>query len=273
VTNGFWAITEDIAKERLQRLQLSGLVEINFSTGDFHQKFVPLDRVVSGALAAISLGMRTVIMVEIRKDRSFSKEKLLKDHRLSRIMQNQESSNLLSIVESPWMPVYDSEIVPQEKHLLVNAKNVHLRRGCDTVLSSFVVTPSQGLGACCGLTREQIPELNLGSLEDKSMKQMIQEAFDDFLKLWIYVDGPEKILSWAATIDPSIQWEDKYAHICHACLALYKDPKVRKVIREHHHEKLLDVYFKYWLLTSYKPDTSITAQDLFRDKDTRFFFG
>jgi hypothetical protein len=86
------------------------------------------------------------------------------------------------------------------------------------------------------------------------MREMISEAFNDFLKIWIFVDGPEKILAWAATKDPSIKWENKYAHMCHACRDLYHNDKVRRTIREHHQEKIFDVYVRYWLLTSCKSE-------------------
>jgi len=81
-------------------------------------------------------------------------------------------------------------------------------------------------------------------------------------KLGQFFHGPEKILAWAATKDPSIQWENKYAHICHACRELYHDTRVRTVIRKHYEEKLMDVYFKYWLLTSYQPNLETENQEL-----------
>jgi len=272
VTNGFWAYREDVAKKRLQELQLCGLVEINFSTGDFHQRFVPVERIVNGALAALSLGMRTVVMIEIHKGRAFSKENLLSDPRLSQVVKDPRYQRLLSILESPWMPVNPTSVIEQEKELLVNRQNVHARKGCESVLTTFVVDPSERLGACCGLTREQIPEMDLGSLKDNSMREMMEEAFSDFLKVWIYVDGPEKILGWAASIDPSIEWENKYAHICHACKELYQSSAVRKVIREHYEEKILDVYFRFWLLTAYQPKSSDAFLGVPKD-EKKFAYG
>lgn len=46
VTNGYWAKTDESAKEMVERLVSAGLTEINFSAGDEHAKFVPLDRIV-----------------------------------------------------------------------------------------------------------------------------------------------------------------------------------------------------------------------------------
>jgi len=162
---------------------------------------------------------------------------------------------LLAILESPWMPVYDSEYIPQDENLLTNSTNISRRKGCDSVLNTYVIDPAENLGACCGLTREQIPEMKLGSLKKKSMMNMINESFEDFLKIWIYVDGPEKILQWAANKDSSILWENKYAHICHACRELYNNKKVREIIKKHYEEKLVDIYTRFWLLTKYNTNS------------------
>ena len=69
------------------------------------------------------------------------------------------------------------------------------------------------------------------------------------------MEGPERILEWASTHDPEIQWEDMYAHRCQACIRLYKDSRVKTVIQEHHQEKIADVLFNEWLLYHYEPDT------------------
>jgi hypothetical protein len=43
------------------------------------------------------------------------------------------------------------------------------------------------------------------------------------MKIWLFVDGPERILAWAAGKDPRIEWENRYAHHYHACLTLFDD--------------------------------------------------
>jgi len=92
--------------------------------------------------------------------------------------------------------------------------------------------------------RERIPELNApwqgGNLDD-----LLEAGSRDFMKIWLHVDGPERILAWAAGKDPRIEWEYRYAHHCHACLALYEDPLVREAIRTHHRERVDDVLTRY----------------------------
>jgi len=252
VTNGYWATHEEVARRRLEELQNAGLTEINFSTGDMHQQFVPVERVINGCMSALALKMRCAVMVEIRKDRKFTQTNLLSDARLNRILKGSVESSLFSVVESPWMPSEPGSVVDQDANLLVNATNVIARDRCTSVVSTFVLDPYGQVGACCGLTRHRIPEMMLGSIEEHSLSSLIDSAINDFLKIWIYVEGPEKIIAWAAGKDPSIEWKDRYAHVCHACLALYQDQKVKQVIRDFHEEKIADVYFRYFLLTQYE---------------------
>lgn len=265
VSNGYWATRESVALDRLKELQSVRLTEINFSTGDFHQEFVPVDRVINGVLAAFELQTRCAVMVELHGDRKFTEHKLLQNDRLASALANPSNKGLLTIRESPWMPTRpDSTISYQgHEHLLANRRNVQGRKRCTSILSTIIIDPHENVGACCGLTRAQIPELNLGSLKTSSLQELFDEATQDFLKIWIFTDGPEKILAWAAEKDPSIDWENKYAHICHACRALYHDSKVRQVIRDHYQEKVNEVYFRYWLLTEFEPqETSEKEADL-----------
>jgi hypothetical protein len=83
------------------------------------------------------------------------------------------------------------------------------------------------------------------------MSDLYESAVRDFLKVWIFVEGPEHILAWAASIDPTIDWENKYNHHCDACRAMYDDPKVRRVVREHYQEKKADILLRFSLLNAY----------------------
>jgi hypothetical protein len=102
--------------------------------------------------------------------------------------------------------------------------------------------------ACCGLGTQAIPELEVGHLSTDSFSEVDRRISNDFLKRWIKVEGPERILAWAATKDASIDWEYKYAHRCQACKRLYSDERVRAAIQEFHEEKIADVLFEEWLL-------------------------
>ena len=276
VTNGYWAVSPRAAHARLSKLSAAGLDELNLSTGDYHVKFVPLERVIWGARAGIDLGMSVVIVVERRAHRKVLIDDLRSDPIIREVLEDPELCARLTLLDSPWMARGDAvhgqegrKIEPgppvlQETEDLLTRANLSSRRGCESVLNTLVITPHETVGACCGLPREEIPELNLGSVREKGLRASYEEARTDFLKQWLAVEGPEHILAWAASHDPTIEWEGRYGHQCESCRAVYKDPKVAAVIRQHHREKLPDVLLQFTALeraTSAAPSDEQEQED------------
>lgn len=243
VTNGFWAKRLPHGRRRLQALVDVGLSELNVSTGDFHQQWVDPETVVNAVSLSVELGIeKTVLMVELQKERRVTASQLSTDPRIQDLLET--AGACFKILESPWMPMRYDEVIEQPPEAFLNHRNMHLRTGCRSVLRTIVVTPNRDVGFCCGLTREHIPELNI-AWDGGSLDTVLEPAGRDFLKIWLHVDGPERILAWAAGKNPRIEWEDRYAHHCHACLALFDDPLVREAIRTHHRERVDDVLARY----------------------------
>lgn len=250
VSNGYWAKNFDGAVKRLGLLKDSGLGEVNFSTGDEHQKFVPIQSVVNGILAAHEIDLPSALMIELSGRHKFTKQQFLSIPEIAEAMTHESFASSFHIIESPWMPFKDSVTIGYSGHdsRVLTAETLPFRRRCTSIFNTIVVDPHERFGACCGLTREETPELNVGSLREHSMRELMNEALDDFMKVWLYTEGPDKILAWAASKNPSINWQGKYAHICHSCRQLYKDPVVSETIRNHFHERVDDVYSRFWLI-------------------------
>lgn len=60
LTNGYWAETKEIAKEKLNELKEAGLTCITFSVDGFHQEYIPLKTVRNGIEAAIDVGFERI---------------------------------------------------------------------------------------------------------------------------------------------------------------------------------------------------------------------
>lgn len=251
VTNAHWAVNEKGADKRVQEFVAAGLNEINFSTGDQHARFVPIERVIRATRAAAKAGLSVAIMIETMKERRITEETLTSHPEFERIVHDFPRTRI-SIHESPWMPLSPSSVHTYPEGVAINQENIALCQGCDSVLSTTTILADGQIGACCGLGMRLIPELQLGTVHETALLDVVQQAEDDFLKHWIRVEGPERILAWAATHNPAIQWENMYAHRCQACLRLYKDPAVREVVLEHYKEKIPDVLFAEWLLFHYQ---------------------
>jgi hypothetical protein len=245
VTNGYWAETAEAARARVQSLATQGLDELNVSTGDFHQRWIDIERVGYAAEAAVIEGLQAVVMVEIHEGRKFSGTSLVDTPAVQRIYADPNLKRRFQIVESPWMSNKTEIGVAQPPDRMISRANQEASGGCTSVLSSIVISPAEYLIACCGLAHEQIPAMRLGSLRSRSFAELIEQARADFLKQWIMIEGPHKILQWAAEIDPSIEWEDKYAHICDACRRLHSDERVLQVITRHAESRAADVMMRF----------------------------
>jgi hypothetical protein len=146
------------------------------------------------------------------------------------------------------MPLDAGQVERYGEGMTVNRGNVALRKGCDSVLQTYVVQADGRVGACCGLGLRLIPELNVTTTREPGfLEKAIVDSENDFLKVWLHYKGPEKILAWAAQHDPAIVWEDMYAHHCQACRRVYDDPRVRAVIAEHYREIVAEVLQSAWI--------------------------
>lgn len=244
VTNGYWAKSLVHGARTLGALRDAGLSELNISTGDFHQQFVTEETVVNAVELGLSCGVaRTMLVLELREGAQVNGERLLANARLQQFLR-EHGERRFGIIQSPWMPMDAQRLSEQSASHLVSRTTVARRAGCRSIFSSTVLTPSGWVGVCCGLSRERIPELNL-PLAGRRLEEALLEAGRDFIKIWLFIDGPERILGWAASKNKKIKWEDRYAHHCHACLALFDDPEVRGTILEHCRERMDDVLMRY----------------------------
>jgi hypothetical protein len=234
VTNGFWARTPAIAAKRIGELQAAGLTEINFSAGFAHQEFVPSESVLNGAISAAKSGMLAIVSVENstageKGGEALSKHPLMVQFR----KEYPEKAGLISILDTVWVG---------EGSFGDNGRS--RRRPCDNIMDSLVIMPDLKLKSCCGLSVNSIPEMNMGNVSPLNIRAKHAEQFDDFLKIWIKVDGPEGIIEYVKGKCPGID-TPKFSHPCQACKFLYATPEIRSYIREHFQEKVADVLFRF----------------------------
>jgi hypothetical protein len=244
VTNAHWATSLTRAREHLRELIAVGLTEINYSTGDEHVRFIPVENVVHASVAAVELELPVSVLLELRNERSINQGSVLGHPAIASLPPDRRK--LLTVVERPWMPLHLDQIEEYPEGLTFNRSNVAYRTGCGEVLRLYTVQANGRIGCCCGIGLRLLPALTVGFADgNDSLRRAIAEAEEDVLKRWIHFKGPEKILAWAAAKDPSIQWENLYAHHCQACQRIYKDPKVVEVIRQNYDEIALEI--EHWL--------------------------
>lgn len=244
VSNAFWAKSYKIAKERLALLVKSGLKEVNFSTGDNHSKYVPVQNIINASLACVEFGIKPYIMLEMFKNSTFDIDMLFTNEEFNKAFQDEK----IDIAPSVWMQFGKTQsIVYSEKQL---SENFDLN--CTSIFNDLSIDTKNQLNACCGLPSKEIPELILGTLNGKTIKQVLESAKDDFIKIWLNIGGPREIIDYARSIDKSIPKYSNALHICDLCRHAYADPKIRKAYQthkpEHMKEKLTVTFLQHKII-------------------------
>ncbi len=246
VTNAHWAKTPKKTLRTIKTLKEAGLDEINFSTGDEHAKFVPIQNVINAISASIFHHLKPAVMVEDRNGRTITKNKILRNPEIKKILS--KDKNNLTFMESPWMPLDPFKIEQYQKTAIANKQNLDSFTSCDTVLQSLTILSDGNISTCCGFGARLIPELLVSNVHKPNfVAEAIENTENDFMKIWLHYEGPIKILAWAAEKNPAIKWENMYAHCCQACLRIYKDPTVMQTIKENYKEKIGSVLSSAWM--------------------------
>jgi hypothetical protein len=228
VTNGYWAVTPLAARRRVETLRAAGLAEVHLSTGMFHERFVPVERVLDAARAAADAGLFTTVWVEECEGSTFD------GGRVRAALDDLVRKRRAYVGAQPWIENADGigtarlEHDPSRSRFLDENKT-----GCPSILDVLSVTPDQTLIACCGFTMESIPELHLGSVAERTLAEVLDDAPNELLKYWIHVEGPERILEFVQRFEPEYRLPVESPSMCQTCLHLHRDATVRRVLADH----------------------------------------
>ncbi|MBV8369796.1 MAG: radical SAM protein [Candidatus Eremiobacteraeota bacterium] len=228
VTNGYWAVTALAARRRIEALRDAGLGEVHLSTGMFHARFVPVERVLQAARASAEAGLFTTVWIEECEGSTFdgafvraALDDLVRERRVY-------------VGSQPWIENADGRGEARLEHdpALSRFRDEN-KSGCPSILEVLSVTPDQTLIACCGFTMESIPELHLGSVAERSLAEVLEGAPNELLKYWLHVEGPERILEFVQRFEPDYRLPAESPSMCQTCLHLHRDPVAQRVLAEH----------------------------------------
>lgn len=237
VTNGFWANSIENARRKIKELKAEGLSELNFSTGDSHQEFIPIEKVLNGVIACAEEKLEVCVSVETNDSKNFKVEDFI-NHPL--FLENIKSSTLeefVDIIPATWVSFHSDNTYIFDSNLSYEDT------GCNGMFDTIALEGRGDIMGCCGLTSNDIKELHLGKLTDNNLSEMLFEHQSDFIKIWIFVEGAKKVFeqasAWAGEI-PEV-----YAHKCLYCAYLYNNPKLLKAIQENYQEVQEDILSRY----------------------------
>ncbi|MFS1133379.1 radical SAM protein [Enterococcus hirae] len=225
VTNGHWVTNSVRAENYIQKLKDVGLKEINFSTGDQHQKYVRVDNVLLGSLIAIEHGIPVSISLETHRFAKF-RERDLKSNPIFKKIMDSKNKDLFTYICSSWISIKNTNKYGHNNHE-INLSEMDY--GCDNLYSNISVDSNNNIYSCCGLTIHSIKEMSLGNIEKILLEEAINNQLDDLLKKWIFLVGPYHIIKKTKEWNSKIEIP-KLGHRCLYCAYIYNNPLVIETI-------------------------------------------
>ncbi len=235
VSNGYWGKSVRMAMETARSLKQAGLCELNISTGKDHQEWVPIESVINASTAVSDLGIFCLITVENEGPNRQLIDQILKHPLIAPRLQ----SGSITVQSNSWMPFQDTA---EDRKQAVAPED--LRNGCKQIFGTAVITPHDNLSACCGLTLEHIPEMRLGKNNGTNMERLYSSQADDFLKIWIHVDGPYSIIERLMN-DKATSYLKGVVHICEACSLMHKSNEIRKALADQYKQFIPEVMTRF----------------------------
>ncbi|CUP53798.1 radical SAM protein [Bacteroides thetaiotaomicron] len=243
VTNGYWAQSYQKAYNTLLNLREHGLKEINYSTGDDHQEWVPYENIVNGCIAAMDLNLTCVVNVETHDNSKFDGNTFFLDSRLRTYFDHTKYETPLKIEKGLWIPFNSESHITTDN---IIPKEDISRTRCYSLFTTIPINPFSYMMSCCGLVSEHVIPFRLGSLKKQTVKELYEMQFNDLMKIWLYTEGPYNILKYIYEkrgIDRNIS-----GHICAICAEIFRENENIQCVKDNYEELFASVMFKYLLL-------------------------
>jgi MoaA/NifB/PqqE/SkfB family radical SAM enzyme len=224
VTNCFWAESEEMALELLQRLEGAGLDAINISADDFHQRHIPFERVSNCYRAASRLGLKTVIMCAAARSSVLRIKDVIQglgDRSIHNIRDDKSKTTVSALaVETGFVPVGRASNMPREEWLIGGSP---VEGPCRDVLRDIGISPSGDVLPCCsaaGIVESAV----LGNAKENRLVDVIEGAIDNPLFVTLSEEGP-------IALAEKLQLDKRgYVSRCHLCHVVLTEPRLPQIL-------------------------------------------
>lgn len=224
VSNAFWATDYDKAYTTLKRLKRCGLTKASFSTGEDHNRFVPWTNVRNASVAAAHLGIETELRIEHQYGRMNIAHELEQDE----VIIELKNQGKLNFSISPWMNYSKNMGVRNRKMKYIDSGK---KDSCQNLFQNIIINPYGEVYACCGIGVCHIPQMRLGNVYQEPIKVIYERAFEDFMKVWLFVDGPEAVLRYVHE-KTGQKFPCHTSHQCDICRTIFRDKTILPLIAE-----------------------------------------
>lgn len=229
VTNAYWAISKEVALEKLSSLKKLGLEWIQFSLDDQHLRFIPISRIANALEAAIELGFEDIKILGSSKGNTgkFKYQLFYLEKILGICIEN------VDIIDRPHVSnqyFEDPEQVKfsfQELEITENsASPAHKPGDC---LTELMIDVNGDVYPCCNNFIGRI-----GNIYDNNIKNIIYNLRHNKYFNIIWGSDPCKL---AMYLDKTLNTDfcnRRYGSWCELCAQIFQNDRFRNLLTNTH---------------------------------------
>jgi MoaA/NifB/PqqE/SkfB family radical SAM enzyme len=237
-TNSYWAHSQKRAVEKLRPLYDAGLRQLLLSVDDFHQEFIPLDRVGNALRAAKQLGIQCTLQSIVTKS-----SRKISDFLAELNVQEGEGVQATEVfcTRIGWAAtkVPDSEFPAQD-----NALSSYC-----SMLQPLVIGPDGAVYLCCGAAFAT-PALNLGNLTREPLKDILERAeWNPILNALSLGNGPAYLADCLRESGQGDLLRTGYSSSCEACCHILSTPGVTNFLETKLEPQRAELFLKRIVLS------------------------
>ncbi len=242
VTNGSWAITQEKAEHIVSKLHEAGLSEFNISVDDFHQKYVPFERVKYAIYAAHKFDIPVLLAHKTYpgsiSSRSFYEKELECDiPDIDEIESSDFDGPKIVITTGYTVPtgrgaehVNSEEWVPIEYIDSPRYNEDNIMRPCTEVLNSYTINADSTLAPCCGLVSRDLQIFRSGNVVENNAVDIMEKSSKSIIYNWLALEGVGAIRDYVNSIEPVFNPSKRYVQACQLCQELFSNKEALRII-------------------------------------------
>jgi hypothetical protein len=231
-SNSYWATSRQKAQDVLGNLYDKGLRCLQTSVDDFHEEYIPVDRVANAVHAAMDLGIKCkVIIVATPKGKS-------RDYYRNALQVGSEDQ--VEIMEVDLTPVgYASSLTGSD--YVVRCK---IPPGSCSILETIPIFPDGSVQLCCGPPVPFSKELNAGNARYERLADMLARAeWNPVFNALSLGRGPAILAKELELLGMDRELRDGYASPCEACQHILSDLHLGPTLESSLGNRQAELYF------------------------------
>ncbi len=239
VTNAHWATSLERAQRYIEKFRSVGLCEINFSIDDYHEPYIPLENIRNAWRACKGAGFDAVVLANSHGQDDKITPKYIQKYLGEKIeITTPYTPEALHTANKTSYIIYENTLQKTGRAKALDNQKFNqpqsssdLKKSCKSAVDDPVLSCIGHVWACCGITSDNNPLLDLGDTSKENIKTIMNRASKDVILNAIHDLGPLRLCQFVEE-HSDIKFKKNYNEICEICSALTNNKKAVQVLRD-----------------------------------------